>query len=421
MVDTIIPPARTTRRVSTSPVTDRAAALAVRAVARNLRGGTLVLREAGVDHRFGAGDPVATVTIHDRRAYRALVGSGSVGLAQSYVDGWWDCDSPTALVQLLIRNLGHAMRVADRAGRLTGRVSAPLRRVRPADRVADRRNVRAHYDLGNEFFELMLDETMAYSCAVFDGPDVSLREASTAKLDRVCRKLGLGPNDHVVEIGTGWGSFAVYAASTFGCEVTTTTVSDAQYTYATKRVAEAGLARQVTVLDQDYRDLEGTYDKLVSIEMIEAVGWQQLDTFLSTCSHLLRDDGLMALQMIVVGDSSYERAKRHQDFIKRLIFPGGCLHSVEAVARSAARATDLRIVDLEDIGCHYAETLRRWRANLRAHGPEVAALDLGERFQRLWDFYLCYCEAAFAERHVTDVQIVLAKRAWRGALVTRPA
>jgi cyclopropane-fatty-acyl-phospholipid synthase len=213
----------------------------------------------------------------------------------------------------------------------------------------------------------------------------------------------------------------VHAASTFGCQVTTTTISDAQYTYATKRVAEAGLAGQVTVLDQDYRDLDGTYDKLVSIEMIEAVGWQQLDTFFSACSDLLRDDGLMALQTIVVADQSYERAKRHQDFIKRLIFPGGCLHSVEAVARSTARATDLRMVDLEDIGCHYAETLRRWRANLRAHGPEAAALDLGERFQRLWDFYLCYCEAAFAERHVSDVQIVLAKPAWRGALLTRPA
>ncbi len=282
------------------------------------------------------------MTVADPRTYAALLRRGSVGLGQSYVEGWWDSDDLTALVRILIRNIEEPGRVADRGAQVVRLLAGFKHRSAPRDKGIDRQHVQAHYDLGNDFFELMLDPTMMYSCGVFEHPDATLQQASTAKLDRICQRLDLGPQDHVLEIGTGWGGFAVHAAAHYGCRVTTTTISDAQYHYAAKRVARMGLGRLVTVLNDDYRDLTGTYDKVVSIEMIEAIGWKQFDTFFATCSRLLRDTGLMALQAIVIADQSYERAKRNDDFIKQMIFPGGCLPSIEAITRSCTRATDLR-------------------------------------------------------------------------------
>jgi cyclopropane-fatty-acyl-phospholipid synthase len=242
---------------------------------------------------------------------------------------------------------------------------------------------------------------------------MSLADAQVAKLDRICRELALSPDDHVVEIGTGWGSFAVHAASRYGCRVTTTTISGAQYDHARKRVADAGLADRVTVLDADYRDLTGIYDKLVSVEMIEAVDWRDHATFFSTCARLLRPDGLAVLQAIVIADESFERAKHHDDFIRRYIFPGGCLPSNTSIAVAAIQA-GFRVAELKDIGCHYAETLRRWHTSLNAQERAVEALGLGTEFRRMWALYLSYCEAAFLERHVSDVQVVLAKPGWQG-------
>jgi cyclopropane-fatty-acyl-phospholipid synthase len=414
VADTIIPHSATSG--DRPGVGTRLAALLAKALARRMRCGTIVLVDEAGAHRFGSDEPTVRVTVHDPRVYRALIRSGSVGLGSSYVDGWWDCDDVTTLVRVLERNLAGFGRVADRIGRAVAPVLAPVHHVGLTDKDRDRLNVRAHYDLGNEFFELMLDETMAYSCAFFEDPTMSLAEASKAKLDRICRKLGLGPNDDVVEIGSGWGSFAVHAASRFGCRVTTTTISDAQYEYAAKRVVDTGLKDLVTVRNEDYRDLDGVYDKLVSIEMIEAVGWRQLDTFFLTCAGLIRPEGLMGLQAIVIDDRSYERSKGRDDLVKRLVFPGAFLPSIEAIARSITARTDLRIVDLEDIGRHYAETLRRWRENVEDNAGAVGALGLGEAFDRLWHIYLCYCEAAFLERHVSDVQIVLARSQWRGQL-----
>jgi cyclopropane-fatty-acyl-phospholipid synthase len=296
-----------------------------------------------------------------------------------------------------------------------------LRRFRPPSKHVDRNNIQAHYDVSNEFFELMLDETMMYSSALFAEPGTGLATAQRAKLDRLCTKLDLGPEDHVVEIGTGWGGFACHAAAHYGCRVTTTTISDAQFRYASKRVVEAGLADLVSVQNSDYRDLDGTYDKLVSIEMIEAVDWRQHDTFFATCAGLLHDRGLMALQAITVEDRSFERAKNGTDFVREYIFPGGCLPSLEAITRSVRRATPLVVVDVEDIGRHYAETLRRWDENVVARAGEVTALGLDTRFQRLWHFYLCYCEGAFLERHISDVQMVLAMPDWRAPLSVRDA
>ena len=364
---------------------------------------------------------MARVTVHDPRAYAALLRSGSVGLGASYVAGWWDADDLTALVQVLFRRTGPLRARLDELGHAAGvMLDLPARLVAPG-RAAERRNVQAHYDLSNDFFELMLDETMTYSCAVFEHPHATLHDAQMAKIDRLCTKLELRPNDRVVEIGSGWGGFAIHAAQHYGCRVTTTTISEAQRAYVAKRVAEAGLTDRITILGNDWRNLRGEFDKLISIEMIEAVDWRHHDQFLARCAALLAEDGLAAVQAIVIDDHSFERAKRHQDFVRRMVFPGGCIPSVASITASLARATDLRIIDLEDIGRHYAETLRRWSGNLEAHAEEVERLGARTEFRRLWALYLAYCEASFLERHVSDVQLVLAKPAWRGELHARPA
>ena len=377
--------------------------------------------EAGRMHRLGTGDPVARVEVHDPRAYEALLRSGSVGLGASYVAGWWDVDDLTALLRALFCRMRPLLGWMDRLGRAVGGVLDVPARLAAPSRGDDQRNVRAHYDVSNEFFEMMLDDTMTYSCGLFERPDASLHDAQVAKIDRLCSKLDLGPDDHLVEIGSGWGGFAIHAAARYGSRVTTTTVSQAQRSYVEKRVAEAGMADRVTVLGEDWRDLHGRFDKLVSVEMIEAVDWRHHDDFLAACAGLLADGGLAAVQAIVIDDRSFERAKRHQDFIRAMVFPGGCLPSVASITASLARATDLRVVDLEDIGRHYAETLARWAANLDSHEPELQRLGVGVELRRLWTLYLAYCEAAFLEHHVSDVQVVLAKPSWRGRLAVRAA
>jgi cyclopropane-fatty-acyl-phospholipid synthase len=384
------------------------------------RDGTIEIAEAGSTRRVGGGEPVARVTVRDPRAYGALLRSGSVGLGTSYVAGWWDADDLTVLVQVLFRWTRRWRARLDGLGRRASAVLDPAARLMAPSPADDRRNVQAHYDLSNDFFELMLDETMTYSCAVFDHPEASLAQAQEAKIDRLCVKLGLRPEDRVVEIGSGWGGFALHAATHYGCRVTTTTISEAQRTYVAKRVAESGLADRVTVLGDDWRDLRGRFSRLVSIEMIEAVDWRRHDEFLSKCANLLDDDGLAVLQAIVIDERSFERAKRHQDFVRRMVFPGGCIPSVASLTASIARTTDLRMVDLEDIGRHYAETLRHWAGNLRERQAEVEHLGVEPAFRRLWALYLAYCEASFLERHLSDVQLVLAKPAWRGRLQTRP-
>lgn len=387
----------------------------VLAAGKGGRDGTIEVVEAGGTHRLGTGEPVAKVEVHDPRAYAAVL-RGSVGLGSSYVAGWWDADDLTALVRVLFRRTTALRRRLDRLGDV-GRalLDGPSRLAAPG-RTDDRRNVAAHYDLSNDFFALMLDETMTYSCARFEHPGATLAEAQTAKIDGLCAKLDLGPGDHLVEIGSGWGALALHAATRYGCRVTTTTISEAQRAHVVERVARAGLAHRVTVLGADWRDLRGRYDKLVSVEMIEAVDWRHHDQFLARCAALLADDGLAVVQAIVIDDRSFERAKRHQDFVRRMVFPGGCLPSVASLSTSLARATDLRMVDLEDIGVHYPETLRRWARNLAARRSEVEELGTDPAFLRLWALYLAYCEASFLERHVTDVQVVLAKPSWRGAL-----
>jgi len=395
------------------------AAAFLRFMASHLRGGTLIVVDPDGTRRFGEGAPEVTMVVHDTSVYWSTLRQGSVGLGRDYADGLWDCDDLTALTRVLNRGLRPVTSVQDRVGQAVGASTDWFRRFRPPSKHADRHNIRSHYDVSNDFFALMLDDTMMYSSAMFTEPGMSLADAQRVKLDRLCTKLGLGPDDHLVEIGTGWGGFACHAAANYGCRVTTTTISDAQFEYASKRVVGEGLADRVTVLNQDYRDLTGTYDKLVSIEMIEAVDWRQHDTFFRTCAGLLHDEGLMALQAITIDDRSFERAKNGTDFVREYIFPGGCVPSLEAIGRSVRRATPFTVVDVEDIGRHYAETLHRWYVNLAGRTDEVEALGLDERFRRLWDFYLCYCEGAFLERHISDVQMVLAMPDWQAPMAVR--
>jgi cyclopropane-fatty-acyl-phospholipid synthase len=348
--------------------------------------------------------------------YRSLAFGGTVGAGADYRDGLWSCDDLTALVRILVLN----RQVLDGMEQGLARLSAPWRRLahclRHNTKDGSRRNIAAHYDLGNDFFSLMLDETMMYSCAFFEKETTDLAEASTAKNDRICRKLNLSPTDHLLEIGTGWGGFALHAAARYGCCVTTTTISRKQYEVAVRRVQEAGLADRVTVLLKDYRDLHelgATFDAIVSIEMIEAVGRAYYDTYFGACSALLRPQGRMLLQAITIEDRQYERAARSVDFIQQYIFPGSCIPSVTALCASVARATDMGLFHLEDIGAHYPPTLRAWRERLAANLGRVRALGYSDSFLRLWDLYLCYCEGGFLERSISTAHLLFAKPSYR--------
>lgn len=378
-------------------------------------GGVIELTEGSRTRCLGSGDLSARVTVSDAAAFSAILRSGSVGLGASYVAGWWECDDLTTLVRILYR-FTHPMRARlDRLGRAWAGVIDLPTRLFPPGPDDDKRNVSDHYDLSNDFFALMLDPTMTYSCAVFDPPGSDLLDAQITKIDRLCAKLELTAGEHLVEIGSGWGGLAVHAARHYGVRVTTTTVSDAQRAYVEKRVAEAGLTDRITVRGDDWRDLRGRYDKLVSVEMIEAVDWRHHDQFLAACSDLLTDGGRAAIQAIVIDDRSFERAKRHQDFVRRMVFPGGCLPSVASLTASLARSTDFRLAGLEDIGGYYPQTLRSWAENLHRHADGVQALKVGEEFLRLWALYLAYCEASFTEGHISVVHLVLDRPGRAGA------
>jgi cyclopropane-fatty-acyl-phospholipid synthase len=351
------------------------------------------------------------VRLHTPDAVRDVVFGGSLGAAEAFIRGEWSCDNLTDLVRIMVVNESAQRRLDSGLSVL----KEPLRRVlhflHRNTRGQARKNIAAHYDLGNEFFKLFLDETLMYSAALFERPDSTLYEASVAKNDRICRKLDLRPTDHLLEIGTGWGGFALHAASKYGCRVTTTTISDAQHELAAERIRAAGLGDRITLLKTDYRDLTGRFDKLVSIEMIEAVGHQWFDTYFAKCSDLLKPEGLMVLQGITIADHRYAAYIRSVDFIQKYIFPGGCLPSVAAIGDSLARKTDLKIFHLEDMAPHYARTLAHWRENLARNRDRVRALDpkFDDEFFRLWEYYFRYCEGAFLERSCGSVQMVLAK------------
>ena len=329
------------------------------------------------------------------------------------MEGMWSADDLSSVMRILAVNQQAFKNMEKGLARLTAPLYKFYHYVRRNTKSGSRRNILAHYDLGNDFYQLFLDETMTYSCGIFETAESSLRQASEAKYDRICRKLELSATDRVLEIGSGWGGFAIHAAGQYGAHVTTTTISDQQHRFAASRIRAAGLEDRITLLKRDYRDLKGKFDKLVSIEMIEAVGHHFYKTFFGTCSRLLKDDGLMALQTITIGDRIFDRHKKSVDFIKRYIFPGSCIPSITAISKAIAGATDLQIVNLKDISPHYAHTLREWRRRFFNNIVKVRELGFSDTFIRMWEYYLCYCEGGFAERYIGNVQLILAKPFWR--------
>ncbi len=385
--------------------------------------GELRVIEGGREHRFGTRtadfDVGCTLTIDHPQLFADAAFGGTVGAGEAYIRGLWRCDDLTALVRIFVANRAQ-MNALDNGW---ARLSRPLHKLfhwaNRNSKHGSARNIAAHYDLGNALYETMLDETMAYSCAIYPRVGASLHEAQLAKFEAVCRKLDLKPEDHLMEIGTGWGGLAIHAAQRYGCRVTTTTISKEQHAYAVEKVARLGLQDRITVLLQDYRDLKGQFDKLVSIEMIEAVGAKYLDTYFQKCSTLLKSNGVMLLQAITIQDQFYKQALKSVDYIQRFIFPGSFIPSVEAIARSLRSVTDFKVFHLEDIGPHYATTLKAWRERFFANLATVRKLGYPDSFVRLWEYYLCYCEGGFAERQLGDVQMLLTKpHCRRAALAT---
>ena len=361
----------------------------------------------------GQGEATAELRMLDWRTYRMMMSGGALGAAEAYMEELWDSDDLTAVVRFFAANISH-MRSLESGGAMLLR---PLRQLlhffNRNSLSGSRRNIAAHYDLGNDFFSLFLDPTMMYSSAIWPHEDASLEQASVHKLDVICRKLELQPGMTLLEIGTGWGGLAVHAARHYGCNVVTTTISAEQFRYASQRVREAGLADRVTVLDQDYRQLEGQYDRVVSVEMIEAVGHQYLDTYFAQLNRLLKTDGLLLLQAITVPEQRYEFAIRNVDFIKRYIFPGGFLPSLSVMHQQLAQQTNLTAIDVQDIGIDYARTLACWHDAFLRRLDEVRAQGFDDYFCRMWRYYLSYCEGAFRERAISTVQLLAAGTDWR--------
>jgi len=370
-------------------------------------------------YQFGSSDLdtlKATITVRDASFYSFLAFGGSVGSGEAYYKGIWDCDNLTQLVRIFVVNR-HVLDNVDRGfNGLTSVFNRFFHWLNANTRYGSRRNISAHYDIGNDLFKLMLDSSMMYSSAVYPEEQSTLEEAAVYKMDRLCQKLQLEEDDHLLEIGTGWGGLAIHAAKNYGCYVTTTTISQQQYEYANQAIKEHGLENKITLLLQDYRDLDGQYDKLVSVEMIEAVGLNNMDTYFNKCSNLLKENGLMCLQAITIEDQRYEQAKREVDFIQKYIFPGGSLPSITAMSNSITKSTNFQIYDIEDIGLHYARTLRDWRERFFKHESHVYKLGYNEAFVRLWEFYLCYCEGAFDGRAISTVHMVLSKLKYRNKM-----
>ena len=354
-------------------------------------------------------DLFASITINNPSAYKAIVLGGSVGAGKSYIDGDWDSDDLQKLITLFIKNESVFNNIESPIARFLGFIRTINYKLKLNSISRAKENILAHYDLGNDFFKLILDPSMMYSCALYTPAGISLEEAAEKKNQAICTALQLKPGDHILEIGTGWGGFACYAAKKYGCKVTTTTISEKQYIYVKEKITQLGLNDQVELLKEDYRNLSGQYDKVVSIEMIEAVGHKYFDAFFHQCYQLLKPEGLFFLQSIVMNDQAYDSAKDEVDFIKKYIFPGGCLPSVFSISKSVASQTKLQLLLLEDIGLHYVATLQDWYHNLLANKQEILAQGFTESFIRAWEFYFCYCSAGFQTAYISNIHVLWRK------------
>ena len=375
-----------------------------------LQKGSLTIQDGTEVHQFGSNNQItASITVHDPRFYGEIAFGGSIGAGEAYMLGYWSADDLTNVIRIMAINQSVMDSLEGGYQWLSKPIMKVLHWLNSNTTEGSRKNIAAHYDLGNEMFALFLDSTMMYSSAMFDATTTTLQAASELKLKTICDKLDLKPTDHVIEIGTGWGGFAIYAAQHYGCKVTTTTISQQQYALAKTRVEAAGLQGKITLLLEDYRQLKGEYDKLVSIEMVEAVGHQFYNTYFAKVSQLLKPNGLALIQAITIADQRFESAIQSVDFIQRYIFPGSNIPSNTAMLNSINKVSDMRLFDLEDIGPHYATTLRMWRENFFTNIEQVRQLGYSEEFIKMWEFYLCYCEGGFAERALGDVHLILAK------------
>lgn len=375
--------------------------------------GELIVREQGSESYFGRATEdfphrVQIEVLHSS-VWSDVAFGGSCGSGEAYTKGSWSCNNLVGLVRIFLRNRDVLDQMDESWSRLKGPLHRSLHWLSKNTRSGSRRNISAHYDLGNDLFQTFLDPSMMYSCAWYEDKDTTIEQAAVAKLVRICQKLELKPGDKVVEIGTGWGGFAIHAAQYYGCHVTTTTISRQQYDYASERVKALGLESQITLLFEDYRDLQGRYDKLVSIEMIEAIGYQYMDTYFRQCSRLLKDDGMMLLQAITIADQRYEAALNDVDFIQKFIFPGGFLPSVSAMCGSISKVSDLKMFHMDDMGPHYARTLSDWRKRFFESIDKVKNSGYSDSFIRMWEYYLNYCEGGFIERDIGTVQMLLTK------------
>jgi cyclopropane-fatty-acyl-phospholipid synthase len=383
---------------------------------KRLPKGVLCIEEGGQQHSLGnsANEGIhATISVIHKDFYRSFVLGGSMGAAEAYMHGYWSTPNLVSVIQLMASNIDWLNRRDERAMPIQKLSNKIYHWMNKNTVIGSQKNIAAHYDLSNDFFELFLDPTMMYSSAVFSSSASTLDEASLNKLETICNGLQLTPEDHLLEIGTGWGGLAIHAAKHYGCKVTTTTISQEQYNYAKQRVSSEGLEDRVTLLLEDYRNLEGQFDKLVSIEMIEAVGDVYYDTYFSTCSKLLKNNGLMFLQAITIPDKRYKFALQSVDFIQRYIFPGGGLPSHGRINGCLANSTDMQMVKMEEIGLSYAETLHCWRESFHQKLDHVSVLGFDDTFIRMWEFYLCYCEGGFRERIISTAQYLFAKPDWR--------
>ena len=378
---------------------------------KHLRHGSIKILEGDEILLFGdsESDDKVTVTIHSNEFYVFLGSGGVTGVAEAYMAGYWTADNLVLLLQIVLKNKKILLSLDSGFAKLINPINKLIHWSKQNTLKGSKQNILAHYDLSNDFYKLWLDPSMTYSCGYFMDNSVSLEQASIEKIDRICRKLKLNKNDHILEIGTGWGSFSLHAAKQYGCTIDTVTISDAQYEYASKKIESSGLDSQINIFNKDYRKIEGKYDKIVSIEMIEAVGYQFIPQYFSKISSLLKEDGLVAIQGITYNDQNFEQYKNSVDFIKKYIFPGSCLVSVAQISDVIKEYTDLAIVDMEDITKHYAETLNRWKVNFMKVIPEVKKMGFSEAFIKMWEFYFVFCEAGFLERNIGDVQLVFSK------------
>jgi cyclopropane-fatty-acyl-phospholipid synthase len=380
--------------------------------------GQLIIQEGSYTRTFGNDSSLrAHVTIHDNRAYRKILFGGSIGAGEAYIEKLWDVDNLTALVRIMVLNMSLLDRMERGLAWLNRPVDIVKHLLNSNNKRGAKRNILAHYDLGNDMYSSFLDPTMMYSSAIYPDKESNLVDAQRNKLDVICKKLGLKPSDKVVEIGSGWGGFAIHAVQNYGCHVTTTTISDAQYEEASKKIAALGLTGKISLVQKDYRELTGRFDKLVSIEMIEAVGHKYIPEFFKQCERLLKPNGKMLIQAITIADQKYAQYTRSVDFIQRYIFPGGCVPSNARMMQVIAEKTDMVVRSIDDFGFDYARTIKDWRKRFSNSCEYLLNKGYDETFQRLWEFYLCYCEGGFLERSISVVHVVATRPGNRQTIV----